>query len=164
MNKLVIDEATAEKLALARKTYGNKNQIMVSMEELCELACVLAKYPRYESEEEATTQLNNKVLDEVADVFIILNHVKSIFNISDEALNDRIDKKLERLSRWLLHSKSMQETIDDRNISEDKKKSQCSGCIKHGHTTEKEYYDCCRPCLEAQATEGIAPFYKEKTQ
>ena len=54
MNKLVIDKATAEKLEKARKTYGNKNQIMVCMEELCELACVLAKYPRYEDETKAT--------------------------------------------------------------------------------------------------------------
>ena len=58
-------KATLEK---ARQTYGNKNQIMVCMEELNELSCVLAKFPRYEDEQKATQDLHDKALDEVADV------------------------------------------------------------------------------------------------
>ena len=34
-------------LAKARETYGDKNQIIVSVEELCELACKLAKIARF---------------------------------------------------------------------------------------------------------------------
>ena len=159
MNKLKIDKATAELLASARQTYGNKNQIMVCMEELCELACVLAKYPRYEDENKATSELYEKVLDEVADVTVILKHVTEIFDISDEALDDRINKKLERLKRWLLHSESMQETIDDRTIREYSHDWACTICGRSLKAmTEQEFNDTCGPCHRAQATEGKAPF------
>ena len=95
-------------LETARKVYGNKNQILVCIEELNELACVLAKFPRYEDEDEAREKLTEKVIDEVADVMIILDHVQKIFGIPDEAIADRIMKKIERLERWLKNSTSMQ--------------------------------------------------------
>ena len=103
-------------LLKARKTYGNKNQILVCIEELNELACVLAKYPRYEDEKKATKELYQKALDEVADVYIILEHVKKIFHISEVDLSERMSKKVSRVSRWLNHSTSMQESIDDRTV------------------------------------------------
>ena len=115
-NKLVLNDQIKEVLKKARETYGNKNQIMVCMEELCELACVLAKYPRYNDETKATTELHNKVLDELADVMIILDHVQHVMGFSDEEVSDRIKSKVERVKRWLEHSTSMQETIDDRKI------------------------------------------------
>ena len=163
MNDEIIDGYAHEQLALARKTYGNKNQILVCMEELNELACVLAKYPRYTDEKEATQDLYEKVLDEVADVTIILEHVKAIFSITDESLKARIDKKVARLSRWLLHSESMQETIDDRAVEEHH--TNCDGCVRHGIViTEFEYANKCKPCYMAQATEGIAPFYEGESK
>lgn len=103
-------------LEKARKTYGSKNQILVCIEELNELACVLAKYPRYESELEAKEKLRDAVLDEVADVVVILEHVKSILELSETEVGDRILKKLIRLDRWLEHSSSMQETVEDRKV------------------------------------------------
>lgn len=117
MNRLELNEDILQDLSEARKIYGNKNQILVCMEELNELACVLAKYPRYEDEMKATQELHDKVLDEVADVMVILNHVQSIFGLSEEEVNNRILVKIERLKRWLLHSNSMQETIDDRSVN-----------------------------------------------
>lgn len=159
MNKLVIDEYTEEQLDLARKTYGNKNQILVCMEELNELACALAKYPRYDDEHKATVELYDKVLDEVADVTIILSHVKSIFDITDEALDARISKKVIRLSRWLLHNESMQETIDDRKI--DETVSPCKTCKHKEEEPDVRHSNWCDMCLRAQATEGKAPFYIE---
>ena len=158
MNRIQIDEYTSELLELARNTYGNKNQILVCMEELNELACVLAKYPRYEDEATATQELYEKVLDEVADVTVILSHVKSIFNISDEDLDSRISKKLTRLKRWLNHSESMQETVDDRAVDS----GMCGTCIYKGQKTALEYTERCCPCMKAQVTEGRAPFYKRQ--
>ena len=119
-NEKVIELAEEIKATLqnARETYGNKNQIMVCMEELCELACVLAKYPRYNSETKATEELHDKALDEMADVIIVLDHVQNIFGFTDEEVSDRIIKKVERVQRWLTHSASMQETVDDRKIQE----------------------------------------------
>lgn len=102
----------------ARNTYGTRNQILVSIEELNELACVLAKYPRYDSELDAQIELFNKALDEVADVEIVLNHIKAIMCISADRLNERKLAKLERLERWLSKSDSMQVTTEDRIIEE----------------------------------------------
>ena len=163
MNKIVVDNFTEGVLATARKTYGNKNQILVCMEELNELACALAKYPRYEDEHKATMELYDKVLDEVADVTVILKHVCAIFNITDDALDARINKKTTRLLRWLMKSESMQETIDDRAIEEkeeEKPKTLCDGCNRNGkEITYEEYMEHCMPCYMAQATDGTAPHH-----
>ena len=161
MNRLDIDEYTQGVLKDARDTYGNKNQILVCMEELNELACVLAKYPRYEDESTAILELYDKTIDEVADVMIILDHVKNIFTISDEALDARISRKVSRLARWLLHSDSMQETIDDRKV-EEPIQTMCSGCSREGVLmNEEDWFNYCSPCSQAQAIEGISPFYEE---
>lgn len=160
MTKIWIDDCVKKALDTARETYGNKNQILVCMEELNELACVLAKYPRYSDENEATKELQDKVLDEFADVLIILSHVQSIFELSDEMVNARVEAKIERLRRWLLHSKSMQETIDDREVATASVKGLCMGCKHSKVTSEKEFMNICRICHLAQATEGIAPFYE----
>lgn len=103
-------------LARARDVYGNNNQIMVCIEELNELACVLAKFPRYDSESEAREDLHQKAVDEVADVEIILYHVKAILNISPKELEARKLAKVARVERWLNSSKSMQRTIEDRTV------------------------------------------------
>lgn len=100
----------------ARKKYGNRNQIMVAMEELCELSCALAKFPRYDDEEKAIEETREKVLDEVADVYIVLEHVKSIFQLRPEEILSRELKKLNRLERWLKEGDTMQQTIDDREV------------------------------------------------
>lgn len=159
MNKIIIDEYTEDWLTQARKTYGNKNQILVCMEELNELACVLAKYPRYEDEHQATQELYDKVLDEVADVTVILNHVMNIFGIDNRALDARITKKITRLSRWLLHSESMQETVDDRVVDEEK--PSCQTCVWSTECKEEDqiYINQCKACMQAQATDGTYPFY-----
>lgn len=153
------DEEILEK---ARQTYGNKNQILVSMEELNELACVLAKYPRYDDENKATHELFDKVLDEVADVHIVLNHIKAIFHISEDALNYRMSQKISRLERWLNNSTSMQETIDDRTIENKTENTLCTGCMYIEDISEYTYINRCRLCYQAQVTEGVTPYKRIK--
>lgn len=160
MNKLNFNEDILKSLEKAREVYGNKNQILVCMEELNELACVLAKYPRYADEVKATQDLHDKVLDEVADVMIILNHVQNIFGLSDDEVNNRVYSKIERLRRWLLHSDSMQETIDDRKVGEEIDNSPCKGCKRRNIKTEEQFMNSCYVCHQAQATDGTSPFYK----
>lgn len=157
MNKITMSRHVEEKLKQARETYGNKNQILVCMEELNELATVLAKYPRYADESKATAELYDRVLDETADVVTILNHVINIFGITDKDLDERIEKKVARLERWLSHSDNMQETIDDRAVESGN--SSCEGCIREKVRQDNEYESTCRLCKMAQATEGILPFY-----
>ena len=148
----------------ARETYGSKNQILVCIEELNELACVLAKYPRYEEEQKARIDLHDSVLDEVADVMIILDHIQSIFELSDKEIYSRVLAKVGRLERWLKESNSMQQTIEDRAVS-----PSCESCC---HDTSKivakkgfipeVHMERCNMCKQAESTEGIKPFYKQK--
>lgn len=164
MNKVTLDNDISKILQKARNNYGHKNQILVCMEELNELACVLAKYPRYDSEIKATAELHDKVLDELADVIIILDHVQNIFTLTDYEVSTRINQKIERLSRWIEHSSSMQETVDDRTIAASK--DVCKECNYRSHNRRKYGYmydNYCCPCLKAQATEGIAPYFKKNT-
>ena len=60
-----------------RVRYGNKNQIIVAIEELNELIEVVSK-------ESTFTQAQPKVLDEVADAYIVLEHVKAVYGIEFE--------------------------------------------------------------------------------
>lgn len=138
----------------ARGTYGNKNQILVCIEELNELACVLAKYPRYDNEEEAREKLLDAVLDEVADVHIILDHVQTIFGLSKELIDARIEKKIKRLKRWLMTSNSMQQTLVDRTVGE----VECKNC-QHWENPD---YSMCHTCMSTEGTEGIKPFYSSR--
>lgn len=115
------DKITLEKL---RDTYGDKNQILVSMEELSELSAVLAKYPRYEDSEKALAELQYRVLDEIADVYIILDHVQEIFKIPDSSIEVRIVQKINRAKKWLDAGSSMQNTIDIREV-EDSYQGEC---------------------------------------
>lgn len=143
-------------LETARKVYGNKNQILVCIEELNELACVLAKFPRYEDEGEAREKLMNKALDEVADVLIILEHVQKIFELTDEDISDRILKKIERLDRWLRSSTSMQRTLEDRVVGV----VDCKTCQNWQNTN----YSMCKTCMSTEGTEGVRPFYKPRKE
>lgn len=147
-----------EVLSKARQVYGNKNQILVCIEELNELACVLAKYPRYEDETLATQELHNKALDEVADVYTILMHVKAILGITEEELLQRRIVKVGRVKKWLSHSNNMQETVNDRDLN-----NPCADCVRDRHSKEV-YEECCVHCLKAQATEGKAPYQLQKDQ
>lgn len=102
----------------ARRIYGNKNQICVSIEELCELACALSKYPRYDTDIEAKNKIRQKVLDEFADVTIVLEHVRDIFDLADYEVHTTQQGKIDRLERWLKNdsSGSMERTTIDRAV------------------------------------------------
>ena len=105
-------------LETARNTYGDTAQILVANEELCELAAVCAKYPRYSDKTLARKELHNKAVDEVADVLIVLDHIVHIFGLDEQELNSRITGKVSRLYRWLSASSSMQRTTEDRDVEE----------------------------------------------
>lgn len=157
MAELMTFEEMNAVLAKARQVYGNKNQIMVCIEELNELACVLAKYPRYADEQVATKELHDKALDEIADVYTVLMHVKAIMGVTEDELLHRRTLKVGRVKKWLSHSNSMQETVDDRELESSELEGVCGDCI-NVTPDERTYDSTCVHCLKAQATEGIAPF------
>ena len=143
-------------LKKAREVYGHKNQILVCIEELNELGAALAKYPRYESEQEAKEKLHDTVLDEVADVLIILDHVQAIVGLTDEEIAGRICEKAARLERWLNNSSSMQRTLEDRAVGSER--HSCLGC----DNWENPEANMCGACMAAEATDGVRPFYKPR--
>ena len=123
ISRLMTDSQRAI-LAKARETYGESNQILVSVEELCELATVCTKYPRYEDKDKALHELRAKAIDEVSDVLIVLDHIANIFELTESEIATRIDGKVERVARWLKKSNSMQQTTVDRDVET----IPCNGC------------------------------------
>ena len=104
-------------LQQARVIYGFKTQIAVSAEECCELAKELLKYLRYETHDLAVKETKDSVVSEVADVTIILDHIMNVFEISEDELNQAIEQKIQRLSRWLNTNESIEYTTKDRELS-----------------------------------------------
>ena len=111
-----LTDETKRILKQCRETYGDTAQILVSIEELNELACVLAKYPRYDNHGQAVEELKNKALDEVADVFIVLDHIVNILELTDEEVADRIERKIQRVTRWLDTNDKFSQTLVDRIV------------------------------------------------
>lgn len=105
-------------LQKARDTYGDTTQILVSVEELCELACVCAKFPRFEDADVARAKLHDKAIDEVADALVILDHVISIFDLTPVEIGSRVDAKVARMERWLDTSTSQSQTMVDREVDD----------------------------------------------
>lgn len=119
-------------LETAQATYGYANQVVVAIEELCELGAVLSKYPRYDFHDDAMKALRGKVVEETADVIIMMKHIQMIFGIQPDELEAMMDKKLNRLKRWLENDdKSFQHTTEDRAVDKD-----CSGCYYWEHVDE----------------------------
>jgi len=103
-------------LVRAQEAYGFKNQVSVATEELCELACVLSKYVRYPDHDTASEALRDKILDEVADVNVILNHLYIMFGFSYDEIVKAMEPKLLRLKRWLDTNSEFVQTTRDRTV------------------------------------------------
>ena len=137
-------------LETAQANYGYANQVVVAIEELCELGAVLAKYPRYDFHDDAVEALKDKVVEEVADVIIMMRHLQMIFGIQPQELDDMMDKKLNRLKRWLeSEDKSFHHTTEDRAVDLNKelqqaKKKGCTDCYYWEHVDEQVCEECFR--------------------
>lgn len=133
----------------AQATYGYANQITVAIEELCELGAVLAKYPRYDFHDDAVNALKTKVVEETADVIIVLRHVQMIFGIQPTDIEDMMDKKLSRLKRWLnSDNKSIQHTTEDRSVDISGDTTDCYGCYYWEHIDEAGP-NTCKNCTQS---------------
>lgn len=130
-------------LSVARSTYGETGQILVALEELCELAAVCAKYPRYDDKDKARQELHEKAVDEVADVLIVLDHIVSIFRITPEEVQSRAARKIERLHRWLCASDRMEQTTVDREVKQD-----CGSCEFMGNLMNLAPGHICTQCAD----------------
>lgn len=155
MEYVGLNEEQLSVLAQARRTYGDTAQILVSNEELCELAAVCAKFPRYESPDKARKELYDRAVDEIADVVIVLDHIMNIFDIKAEDLRTRISGKIARLTNWLNKSTSMEQTTIDRNVPQDDPEQSslfetmgcpCVGCSYYKNFLELKLGGKCYEC------------------
>lgn len=105
-------------LKKARETYGPAAQMIVSGEECVELAKLCMKASRYltpelntgNTHERLQTDLHSEFVDEVSDVLIVLDHITAIMNITAEEVENRAQRKVARLARWISQSSSIEQT------------------------------------------------------
>lgn len=149
-----------EVLSHIREKYGNTTQILVSNEELCELAAVCAKFPRYTDPHKARTELHSAAVDEVADVMIILDHIISIFQLDDKEIWDRIEGKVDRITRWLSASDSQEQTTVDRAVHVgNKQHTKCGTCDGYGDFQNLKPGNRCCVCV----TSGYSQYKPKQT-
>lgn len=77
------------------KKFGEEKQIVVAIEELSELQKALCKYLR-------NKELTYNLLEEIADVTIMLEQLKIIFDIDDKQVVEEIYKKELRIEERYL--------------------------------------------------------------
>lgn len=142
---IVISKEQGAILARAREIYGHAKQIDVSAEEMCELAASCLKYSRYSSEARAVDALYDKVLGEVADVIIVLDHIIKIFGMTSEDIGRTIDGKIARLEGWLNESTSSEQTTISREIPLPNDMNGCEGCAYEGNDKDNHKCGTCGP-------------------
>lgn len=87
----------------AIKHYGDDVQLWVALEEMSELIKALAKL--YRAPEWAPMEpLVQALIDEMADVTIMIEQLRIIFD-ANEAVQERMDFKLERLAARILEDR-----------------------------------------------------------
>lgn len=83
------------KLLFLINHYGTLNQKLIAIEEMAELQKAIVKHIRQESEENI-----NSVIEEIADVQVMLEQLKMIFSCRtkiDEIMDAKIDRQIKRI-------------------------------------------------------------------
>jgi NTP pyrophosphatase (non-canonical NTP hydrolase) len=143
-------QRTRDTLEAARERYGPKNQILVAVEELNELSCIVAKYPRYETHSQALQSLRAKVVEELGDVFNAIDHIQAIFEIPDEEIVHSASKKGDRLLLWLAQSDGPGVAIQTQ--VRDVPDKPCPLCVSNGSDPFK------MPCVACRASTNFVGF------
>jgi len=114
MKKELFTEENFKTLEKAREVYGTQRELGMVIEECAELTKELIRSARYDDFSDAVKDTREKVMEELADVYIVLNHVHSLYGITEEDLLPIVQYKLTRLKKWLNESASMEHTIYHR--------------------------------------------------
>lgn len=116
----------------SRVLYGCQKQICVAAEECIELAKELIKTTRYNDFNDAVINTRLKVIEELADVFITLDHVIHAYNIVETDLKPQIYKKMNLLRYCLKNSDSSEFTLQYKVLSD---------LESNLHSTHEKYRD-----------------------
>lgn len=71
-----------------------QDQLNIAQEELAELIQAISKWKRYKN-----NQARENIIEEIADVTIMLEQLKMMYAIKEEILQDEIDCKIDRLRK-----------------------------------------------------------------
>lgn len=85
-----MDEIGIQVLLEAINHYGEDHQLDIAVEEMSELTKEICKHKRYGDNREA-------IVEELADVEIMMQQIRMIFFVSDKEVEDAIRTKTERL-------------------------------------------------------------------
>jgi hypothetical protein len=93
---LIFDDIAEYALLLrqALRKYGKTIQLIMVIEEIAELTKEITKYFRGKNSRE-------NIIEEVGDVYIMLDQMRIIFNITDEELEITMNNKMKRLEDLL---------------------------------------------------------------
>jgi NTP pyrophosphatase (non-canonical NTP hydrolase) len=83
----------------AIETYGFNTQILVVLEEMAELTQVITKLLR--TDVPCSTYAAQNLLEEIADVKIMLDQLEQMLKIDDSLIDEEMDYKLNRLEQRL---------------------------------------------------------------
>lgn len=81
--------------------FGIQNQVIVAIEELAELQKELTKFLRADNEEYGAIYDEDQIIEEIADVLIMIQQLMSIFEVGQEIIDKMIDLKLARLKDYI---------------------------------------------------------------
>lgn len=107
-----------EQIAICQRaidTYGVQSQIAITAEELSELIQALMKTLRYPEPQKAPVEVRQALVEEIADLSIVLTHMNLIFNVTDKEIAPLVARKLSRLKCWLDSSDEQSKTMEVRN-------------------------------------------------
>ena len=90
----MLNDLQKNALVKALEKFGSISELIITVEELSEL------------QKEVTKQLRNEgkmenLVEEMADVYIVMEYLKMIFAITDDDINKEVEKKLNRLENRL---------------------------------------------------------------
>lgn len=91
---LDLDSIRHEQIKAILKHYGEDHQRVKAVEELAELQCEILHHAAYQIVDD--TALYDSMTEEVADVYIMLEQIIKIYNLSAHDIHEEIKYKLRR--------------------------------------------------------------------
>ena len=79
------------------REHGIVEETVIAMEELAELIQAISKVKRYGF----VGEYKDNLIEEIADVSIVIREIMMIFRISDGDINEVIDSKIQRIKKRL---------------------------------------------------------------
>ena len=76
--------------------YGVRNQLGIAMEECAELIQAISKMNRTDGDAEEYMKSKFHLEEEIADVIVCINQLKTIYNISDSRISELANYKINR--------------------------------------------------------------------